>query len=113
MALTETESYQLAQLMGKVEFPTTVPVFEAWCENFITNPLELGVLKDDKILMIYRKDKYYDGWHIPGSVLTPGSRVNEVLDRLIKREVGTLVTKPEFVNWVEIMKSENPRGQVL
>lgn len=113
MSLTELESQQLAQLMGKIEWPVALPVFEAWCNNFITNPIELGVLKDDGILMLYRKDRFFDGWHIPGSVLIPGSRVSQVLDRLVRNEVGAKVSEPEFVSWIEIPKEINPRGQEL
>ncbi len=125
MALTIVEETELIRLMSKVQFPVSPDVFDVWCENFISNPVELAVVRNcgrtSQIFLIYRADKYYRGWHMPGSVLLPGRKVKQVLESLVKREVGLelaeLKNPPVFLDYMEFAKGngkgENPRGQKL
>ncbi|MBI4065712.1 NUDIX hydrolase, partial [Candidatus Kaiserbacteria bacterium] len=103
--------------------PCSPAIFDAWCGAFITNPLELAVLRRGssgvEIFLIHREDKFFKGWHMPGTVILPGNKVAEAFERLVKKEVGTPTTKAEFIMWKEFMKgdrddlAENPRGQEL
>lgn len=121
MALTREQELQLAVLLREMTFPTkTQELFEAWCWSQITNPVELAVMRNEKareILLIYREDKFYRGWHMPGSVILPGT--NSLLARvnLIEREVRAPISIPRFVGYKEFPRgngcAENSRGQEL
>lgn len=117
MALTEKESKTLVSLMKKVEFPVSPEIFNAWCWSFITNPIELAVLRVrdgyQEVFMIYRDDAFYKGWHLPGSIYLPGDTAQQVIQRLVKREVMQEITPAEFIGYAEISKAENSRGQEL
>ena len=117
MALTEMESKTLVSLMKKVEFPISPEMFDAWCGSFVTNPIELAVLRVrdgcQEVFMIYRNDAFYVGWHMPGSIYLPGNTVQQVIQRLVKREIKQEISATKFVGYVEVSKAENPRGQEL
>lgn len=97
--------------------------FFAWCESFYTVPIEfMGVRfvdNEPEILLIYRKDEYYDGYHTPGAVLTPGKKIKDMLDSLIKVELGENIEikNIQFVKHFETFKGsgvgENLRGHEI
>ena len=115
----------LAQIGRWFERDGRVPpeVFDAICEYLITTPIELAVLKlggnDSEILMVYREDKYFTGWHMPGSVVLPGRTAEGIFPVLLRRELGLefarLRNKPKFVISMDVMKGSGPdqcnRGQ--
>ena len=96
--LTAQENFQLVKLLDKLEWPVTPEVFDALCVNFVTSPIELAVIrrgeKEQEVLMIYREDKFFNGWHIPGSVILPGRTIELVLSALVRREVGIEIHDP-------------------
>lgn len=59
-------------------------------------------------LLTYRNDRYWKGWHIPGSVLRPGEKIRDALLRIQKQEVKFSLTKPRFF---ALEEKETPRGQ--
>ena len=113
-SLTKDEQIELtAHLIEEIEEPDgriDSRIFRAILPKFPSIPIELMVLdEDDKVLMIYRKDIEYDGFHIPGTVLRNNETVPQAVDRLFKSEVisGTF-TSVENVGMTEISKGTKP-----
>lgn len=87
-------------------------VFDAMCEHLVTAPIELAVLRQgvsgSEVLMLDRHDRYFAGWHMPGSVILPGRNTPIVFRSLLKRELGLdfdqLEKQPELVDCLDIMK---------
>lgn len=114
--LTEKESRALSRLLARVRqsgFPVPQIVFEGMCETFITCPIELAILRSTEdgpeVLLIRReKDKYFPGdtWHMPGSVVLPGSDGPKTLAKLIDREVGNVSGEPICVGTYDVMKGD-------
>jgi len=46
-----------------------------------------------KILVTWRKDNNYTGWHFPGGFIRFGSSFNKTLRDVIKREIGVEIKK--------------------
>lgn len=121
MALTKSEEQELCQLLQKMTWPVSHEVFNTLCGTIITNPIELAVLRQTEnetdVLMIERHDKFFDGWHIPGTVVCPGDTEESALKRLIEKEVGATVSRPRFIDRMHFPKGtgegENPRGQEI
>lgn len=119
--LTNQENLELVRLLNKIEWPVSADLFDAICGNMSINPVDLAILKKStdgfKIFLIYRKDNFFDGWHIPGSVILPGRTIAMVLKDIIEREINI----PEkgfdfkFITFHQFMKGSNlgqcPRGQ--
>jgi ADP-ribose pyrophosphatase YjhB (NUDIX family) len=114
MALQKEEKEQLVTLLEKIE--NTEIKGEIWhqlVKKFITVPIELCVLdKENKILMVYRKDQEFDGYHLPGSVVNDWETVEEALVRLVKKEItddiGIEITNPLAIGWVDSPKDSWP-----
>lgn len=97
--------------------------FYAFCETFISPVVDIApyrLINDEvEILLIYRKDKYYDGFHLPGSVIVPGKTSKETLDSVIHNELGDKanIGKIHFIRVIDTMKGTgvglDERGQDL
>lgn len=119
--LTDGENRQLVELLGKLSWPVDPGVFDALCENLSVTPVELAVVRKGprgpEVFMVYRKDKFFTGWHITGSIVRPGRTVDDVLRDIVSREVGVSLAEPlfEFIRFRQFMKGEGPnqsrRGQ--
>src|SRR3989344_6237253 len=107
------------KVLGTKGFPVPSEIFDAWCGACIVTSIELSVLrnttKHPEVLMIYRKDKFFHGWHVPGTIILPGDTEESAMARLLQREVGVTVTPPQFVDRGHVPMGngpyENPRGQ--
>lgn len=110
MSLTEEEQFELVRLMHKLKFPVPLPVFEAWCKTFGIVCAEVAVFRDigngPEILLIYRKDKFFDGWHIPGCVHLPLECIQDTLRRVLEKEIMVEVDKPIFYKWFERLQGD-------
>lgn len=124
--LSENEWTEWTKLTKRIKFiDGKIPeeAFYAFCEAFVTAVIDLipyrRLNNEVEILLIYRKDKYYDGFHIPGSVIVPGKTSKETLNSVIDVELGkdSLVSKIDFVGIIDSMKGEgldlDKRGQDL
>lgn len=111
--------YPLGYLVAAVkpkdlEHPLSEEAFLAYCHNCITNAIELAVLKSINnkwhILLIYRHDQFYKGWHMPGSIILPGETIDITIKRLRAEEVKQDFTRPVFVKLAE---NTDERGQSI
>ncbi len=102
--LSNNEEKQLVYLLNKLEFPVSEELFQSIMSSFVSVPVELAVFNEKgHILLIYREDKEYSGFHIPGTVLRNNEKVTDALDRLMASEVKELkLSKPTSLGWLEI-----------
>lgn len=109
------EYRQLAELMRRVTFPVPQEVFLAWEGSFYNCASELAVVTYDRqVLLIQRPDDdpFYAGqWHLPGSIILPGSNRLDTLKKVIANELGIAIGTPEYLDFFEFSKTERPRGQ--
>ena len=114
MSLNQQEKNELVRLLEKVKnTEITGEVWHQLVKKFITVPIELCVLDDENnFLMIYRKDREFDGYHLPGSVVNEWETVSEALARLIKKEIvddlGINVDGVEPIGWLDSPKDVWP-----
>jgi ADP-ribose pyrophosphatase YjhB (NUDIX family) len=121
MSLTPLEQNELVRLLGKLEFPTSLPVFFAWCATFGTVGAELAIMRDGsqgpEVFLTYREDKFFKGWHLPGCTHLPTETIMETFERTVKKEIGAKVSAPTSLGWFERPKGEGsdkcPRGYEL
>jgi len=99
--LTPEEEKKLVALLKKVRLPTSYPVFKALCKSVPMVAIDIAVMPDaEHILLTYRKDEFFNGWHIPGSILLYQETVVHALRRVIRTELKIKVSKPKFLNYI-------------
>ena len=104
--LTSKEIKQLVKLLKKVKLPAPYPVFIALCKSVPLIAVDLAVMPDkNHLLLTYRKDEFYDGWHLPGSILRSFESVENALKRVARGELGVKVSKPKFVTYFSYFDS--------
>lgn len=114
MALNEKEKQDLVVLLEKIE--NTEIRGEIWhqlVKKFITVPVELCILDNqNRVFLVYRKDREFDGYHMPGSVVNDWETVDEARKRLVRDEViigaGIEITEPEPIGWMDSPKDAGP-----
>ncbi len=112
--LSELDAQKFIETLSKISFPAPSNVFDSICENLITCPVELAVVREGEeeleILLLKRdKDKYFDGttWHMPGSIILPGRTASVAMKLLIEREIGVLHELPKFIGIYDILKGDS------
>jgi hypothetical protein len=126
LPLSEKEWLQWTELTKRIQFindKIPLEAFYAFCESFISPVVDIVPYrtKDNisEILLIYRKDKYYDGFHLPGSVIVPGRTSKETLQFVIDKELGDKadIGKISLMEVMDTMKGKgiglDERGQDL
>jgi ADP-ribose pyrophosphatase YjhB (NUDIX family) len=111
MSLSEQEKKELSRLLGNID--STDIRGEVWHQlvtKFITVPIELCILdKNNRVFLVYRKDKEYDGYHMPGTVINDWETVETACKRLVEGEVmrdaGLTISYPEPIGWVEVTRN--------
>jgi ADP-ribose pyrophosphatase YjhB (NUDIX family) len=73
----------------------------------LTVPVELYVANGEQVLLIYRDDHEYRGWHMPGTVIRDNESVDGAITRLLDSEVQAVVSKPESLGWTEVPRELN------
>lgn len=114
MSLNEIEKKELVILLEKIE--NTEIRGEIWhqlVKKFITVPVELCILDDqNRVLLVYRKDREFDGYHMPGSVVNDWETVDEALARLVQSEIvndiGIEITEPKSIGWIDSPREVGP-----
>lgn len=54
--------------------------------------IELVVIREKKVLLVWRDDEHFTGWHTPGSYLDQGESWQDVATRCARKELGVDVT---------------------
>jgi ADP-ribose pyrophosphatase YjhB (NUDIX family) len=110
--ISKKEVQQLQKLIGKIEHPELgLPqgVFDPLCKIVPFVGPELVVVNNKKeILLIYRDDGFWKGWHFPGGLLRFNETMDQRLKAVAKKELGVTIKKSEFLFHNDYIK--NPRG---
>lgn len=98
--LNKKETKTLCSLLKKVEKPhegLPQQVFNALINLVPFVACEI-VLKSNKgILLTYRKDKYWHGWHFPGGLLRFNESFEERIENVAWQELGVVLEKIKFL----------------
>lgn len=99
--LTKTETKRLVKLLGKIENPykgLPQEIFIALTKlvPFISCEVVLVHAKKE-ILLTWRNDQWWTGWHLPGGLMRLGESFKESLRNTAKRELGIRLTSFEFL----------------
>ena len=98
--LTDKEIKDLVRLLKKVRLPAPYPVFIALGKSVPLIAVDLALMPDkNHILLTYRKDEFYDNWHIPGSILRSYEPVENALKRVARTELGITILKKKFATY--------------
>ncbi|MDD5110210.1 MAG: NUDIX hydrolase [Patescibacteria group bacterium] len=102
MALTKREQNQLVTLLGKIARPKRdLPesIFEALILVVPFLACELVVVdRHGRILLTWRDDKYWRGWHFPGGLLRYGETFLHRIRYVARHELGVGVTRARFMS---------------
>lgn len=99
-SLTRGEIKQLVRLLGKLRWPVPYPVFLAICKSIPIIAIDLALMPDSKhVLLTYRDDDFYKGWHIPGSVLRYDDSIAKAHQRVASSELGVSISNVHFVTY--------------
>ena len=87
---------------------------EVWhqlVKKFITVPVELCVLDSkNRVFLVYRKDREFDGYHLPGTIVNDWETVHDARVRLmqgeIQKDAGFVISYPESIGWIEVRRGE-------
>lgn len=112
MSLTLNELSTFSVLLSKID--NTQIKGDVWHElvkKFITVPIELMVIDEQKrVLLVYRKDREFDAYHFPGTVVNDWETAYDARLRLVAGEIegalGITITDPESIGWLETKRGE-------
>ena len=82
-------------------------VFVPLMEKLVPACVELVIIKDHKMLLTYRDDKYFKGWHFPGSYIGPKETLNQTAQRCAKEELGVEIEFSKCIGTLN--KIDGPR----
>ena len=109
--LDKKELKQLASLIKKIDKPhESLPqsVFEALCGIVPFVACELIVKNKKGILLTWREDKWWNGWHFPGGLLRYRENFDERIQKVAWEELGINITNYKFL--FPINCSQGSRG---
>ena len=99
--MTDERARLLAELVEEMgrDNPKWFLPKEAWDaiqDNFPLPYIEMAVVRKNstglaEILLTYREDKDWKGWHIPGSLMRKGHTLEQNLTNMAKKEIGAEV----------------------
>lgn len=94
---------KLAADLKKLE-PTPRLPFDVWSAigQLVVQPAVELVIEGENgsTLLTRRKDRHWDGWHIPGGFMAPGESIQGACTRTARRELGVDVRFKEVVDVV-------------
>jgi colanic acid biosynthesis protein WcaH len=99
--LNEKELRQLVSLLKKIDNPhegLPQPVFDALIKIVPFVACELAVV-DGKggILLTWRDDKWWRGWHFPGGLFRFRESFEERIEKVAQKELGVNIEKYKFL----------------
>lgn len=99
--LNEKELKQLLSLLKKIDNPRgglPLPVFEALCGLVPFVACELAIINNKKeILLTWRDDQWWKGWHFPGGLLRYRESFKERIEKVSDQELGIKITSHKFL----------------
>ena len=100
--LSKEELHLYLELQKKVGWRRTgTTVFQSFFPLLPFVPFELAVVREighrTHILMWHRNDEHYCGWHMPGGYILLGENDQQVVERVLTKEVGLKLRSWEFI----------------
>lgn len=99
--LTKKETRQLSSLLKKIDNPhqgLPQTIFEALVKIVPLVACELVIVSKKGILMTWRKDKWWTGWHFPGGLLRYQESFNERIQKVAWDELGVQISSYKFLH---------------
>lgn len=98
--LTKAEIKTLARLLKRLPQIPHIPekIFIPFMSKNVPITIELAFIQRKKALLIYRDDKYYTGWHFPGSFMSPRETFLTACQRTARVEVGLKIKNSRLLS---------------
>ncbi len=88
--------------------PSPYGIFDKLLSKIVPASQELVLLRDKKIFLTYRDDKWWKGWHLPGSNIKPRESLLQTCQRIADNEIpGIEIKNAELISTVSAI--HNPR----
>lgn len=78
----------LLKLLPTIPNVPGAEVFYELAKKSIPVAIDMVLIRDKKVLLIKRKDKFYNGWHFPGFYRKPYASLLEDCKERVKNELG-------------------------
>lgn len=98
--LNKQELKQLCGLLKKIDNPhegLPQPVFDALCDVVPFVACELVVHGPKGLLLVWRDDEWWHGWHFPGGLLRFRESFEERIQAVAWKELGVNISKVKFL----------------
>ncbi len=113
--INKKELKQLVSLLKKIDNPhkgLPQSVFDALCSIVSFAGCELIVINNKKeLLLTWRNDKWWRGWHFPGGLLRYRESFKERIQKVAWDELGISITSHKFLFPINYVQGE--RGHVI
>jgi ADP-ribose pyrophosphatase YjhB (NUDIX family) len=87
----------LIEQIKKLKTPLPEEIFNALNKLVPFAACEIAVVNKEGVLLTFRQDKFWKGWHFPGSIIRSGESFADVLKRTAKKELGSALKSFEFL----------------
>ena len=98
--LNQRELKQLSSLLKKIDKPhegLPQPIFDTLCKITPFVACELVVVSKKGILLTWREDKWWRGWHFPGGLMRYRESFDERIQKVAWDELGINITSYKFL----------------
>lgn len=113
--LTSQEKKKLVELLNKITQPhlgLPQEVFDALIKIVPFIACELAIVNDKKeLLLTWRNDKYWCGWHFPGGLLRFRESFDERIQAVAREELDVHISNYAFLQPFNYL--DGPRGHVV
>jgi len=112
--INQKEIKHLVSLIKKIDNPhegLPQPVFDALIKVVPFVACELAVVGKKGILLTWREDKWWKGWHFPGGLLRYQESFEERMDQVAWKEFGVNISSCKFLFVKDC--SHGKRGHVV
>lgn len=100
MSLNTKETKELSRLLLKIDNPhegLPQEVFDSLVKIVPFASCELIIVNKKGVLLTWREDKYWHGWHIPGGLMRFRDSFDERIKKVAKEELGVNIKKYKFL----------------
>lgn len=111
--LTSKEQEQLIALLKKIKNPQLglpQPVFDALVKIVPFVSCELIIVNKKGILLTWREDKWWKGWHFPGGLIRYKESFEKRIQKTALSELGIRIKKYEFLFPINYLDSPRNHG---
>ena len=107
--MTAVESKQLVILMKKLPNPKKGldhPIFDALCGVVPFVACELVIVGPQGMLLTWRQDRWWKGWHFPGGILRYRENFEDRIAKVASSELGIRITDYKLIFPINFNKSK-------